>query len=171
MAASFFFYDLETSGFSPRTARIMQFAGQRTDMALQPIGEPVNAFIKLSPDIVPDPEAVMVTGITPQKTLADGITEYEFLKLFYEIIATPDTIFVGFNNVRFDDEFMRFLHYRNFYDAYEWQWKDGRSRWDLLDVVRMVRALRPEGIEWPFAPDGKPSNRLEFMTAVNKLDH
>ncbi|HSX45637.1 MAG TPA: exodeoxyribonuclease I [Candidatus Saccharimonadia bacterium] len=171
MAASFFFYDLETSGFSPRTARVVQFAGQRTDMDLKPIGEPVNVLIKLTPDVLPDPDAVLVTGITPQKTIAEGLTESEFLKLFYKEVVRPDTIFLGYNSVRFDDEFMRFLLYRNFYDAYEWQWKDGCSRWDLLDVVRMTRALRPDGIEWPFSPDGKPTNRLEFLTSINKLEH
>ena len=171
MAASFFFYDLETSGISSLSARIMQFAGQRTDMDLNPIGEPVNEMIKLTADIVPEPDAIMITGITPQQTLIDGYTEAEFLKFFYDEVVQPDTIFVGFNSVRFDDEFMRFLHYRNFYDPYEWQWTDGCTRWDILDVVRMTRALRPEGIEWPFAPDGKPTNRLEFLTKVNKLDH
>lgn len=171
MASSIFFYDLETSGINPREARIMQFAGQRTNMELEPIGDPVNILVKLTPDILPDPDAIMVTGITPQSTLADGVTEAEFLKIFYDEVALPGTIFAGYNTVRFDDEFMRYINYRNFYDAYEWQWKDDRSRWDLLDVVRMVRALRPEGIAWPFAPDGKPSNRLELLTAVNKLDH
>jgi len=149
----------------------MQFAGQRTDMGLQPVGDPVNILIKLTPDTLPDPDAIMVTGITPQSTIADGVTEAEFLKQFTDEVATPGTIFVGYNTVRFDDEFMRYLHYRNFYDAYEWQWKDERSRWDLLDVVRMTRALRPDSIEWPFSPDGKPSNRLELLTAVNGLDH
>jgi exodeoxyribonuclease-1 len=171
MAASFFFYDLETSGFDPRSARIMQFAGQRTDMDLKPIGEPVNVLVKLTPDVLPSPDAILITGITPQQTIADGMTEAEFLKFFYDEVVKPGTIFMGFNSIRFDDEFMRFLHYRNFYDAYEWHWCDDCSRWDLLDVVRMTRALRPEGIEWPFAPDGKPANRLEYLTKVNKLDH
>ncbi len=171
MAASFFFYDLETSGFNPRKTRIMQFAGQRTDMNLKPVDEPVNVLIKLTDDIVPDPDAVLVTGITPQQTLAEGLTEAEFMKLFYDQVVRPDTIFTGFNSIRFDDEFMRFIHYRNFYDPYEWQWKDGCSRWDLLDAVRMTRALRPAGITWPFAPDGKPANRLEYLTKVNKLSH
>ncbi len=169
--ASFFFYDLETSGFNPRSARIMQFAGQRTDMALKPIDDPVNVLIKLTPDVLPDPGAVLVTGITPQQTLADGLTEAEFLKLFYDKVSRPRTVFTGFNSIRFDDEFMRFINYRNFYDAYEWQWKDGQSRWDLLDVVRMTRALRPEGIIWPFTSEGKPTNRLELITKVNKLSH
>lgn len=171
MSASFYFFDLETSGVNPRSARIMQFAGQRTDMQLKPIGAPDNLLVRLSDDVLPEPDAVLITGITPQMTWADGITEAEFLKYFTKEIALPDTTFVGFNNVRFDDEFLRFTLYRNFYDAYEWAWQDGRSRWDMLDVVRMTRALRPEGIEWPFGPDGKASNRLELLTAVNKLDH
>jgi len=171
MSASFFWYDLETTSISSRTGRIMQFAGQRTDMNLQPVGEPCNLLVKLSDDILPDPDAIMVTGITPQQTMQDGLTEAEFLKIFHKEVATPGTIFVGYNTVRFDDEFMRFLHYRNFYDAYEWEWQDGKSRWDLLDVVRMTRALRPDGINWPMTEDGKPTNRLELLTKLNGLDH
>jgi exodeoxyribonuclease-1 len=171
MAASFFFYDLETSGFNPRTQRIMQFAGQRTDLELKPVGEPVNELIKMTDDCLPDVDAVLITGITPQQTIAEGLTEAEFLRIFENEVATPGTIFVGFNTVRFDDEFMRCLHYRNFYDPYEWQWREDRSRWDILDVVRMTRALRPDGIQWPFNLDGKASNRLELLTGLNKLEH
>ncbi len=167
---TFFWYDLETTGTDPRGDRIMQFAGQRTSLELEPIGEPVNVLIRLSEDILPQPDAILITGITPQMTLADGISEAEFLRLFTEEVATRGTIFVGFNSVRFDDEFMRFLHYRNFYDAYSWQWRDGRGRWDLLDVVRMTRALRPEGIVWP-SENGKPTNRLELLTKANNLNH
>lgn len=171
MVASFYFYDLETTGISAKNGRIMQFGGQRTDMSLKPIGEPDNILIKLSDDILPEPDAILITGITPQATVTDGITEAEFLRYFKDTICAPDTIFVGFNNVRFDDEFIRYTLYRNFYDAYEWCWQDKRGRWDMLDVIRMTRALRPDGIKWPVAPDGKPSNRLELLTSINGLDH
>lgn len=171
MADSFFFYDLETSGTNPSQSRVMQFAGQRTTLDLEPLGDPVNVIIRLTPDVVPDPDAILITGITPQRTVQEGVTEYEFLQLFWQQVATPGTIFVGFNTVRFDDEFMRYMLYRNYYDPYEWQWKDGRSRWDLLDVVRMTRALRPDGITWPFDSKGKPSNRLELLTKANNIDH
>jgi len=171
MNKSFYFYDLETTSFSARHGRIMQFAGQRTNEQLEPVGDPDNILVKITPDILPDPDAVMVTGITPQQTLADGITEAAFLDYFHTTIALPNTIFLGFNTIRFDDEFMRFTNYRNFYDAYEWQWQDGRSRWDLLDVVRMTRALRPEGIEWPVDAEGKGVNRLELIASANKLLH
>ncbi|MBP5512662.1 exodeoxyribonuclease I [Candidatus Saccharibacteria bacterium] len=171
MNKTFFFYDLETSGLNAREDRLMQFAGQRTDAELRPIGEPVNILIKMSEDALPSPEAIMVTKITPQMTLADGVSEAEFCRYAVEEIFTPETVAVGYNTVRFDDEFMRALFWRNFYDPYEWQWKDGRSRWDMLDVVRMVRALRPEGINWPFTEDGKATNRLELLTKLNSLEH
>lgn len=171
MAQTFFFYDLETSGLNPREDRIMQFAGQRTDMELRPIGEPVNILVALNDDTLPSPEALMVTRISPQQTVDEGYTEAQFAKLLMEEVFTPDTIAVGFNNVRFDDEFIRYLMWRNFYDPYEWSWRDGRSRWDLLDVVRMTRALRPDGIIWPVDAEGKATNRLELITKQNGIDH
>ena len=168
---TFFFYDLETSGLNPREDRIMQFAGQRTTMELEPIGDPVNILVKMSDDALPSPSAIMVTKITPQDTLRDGISEAEFCRYVTEEIFTPGTVAVGYNTVRFDDEFMRATFWRNFYDPYEWEWKDDRSRWDMLDVVRLVRAIRPEGINWPFTDDGKATNRLELLTKCNGLSH
>lgn len=171
MAQTFFFYDLETSGLSGRDDRIMQFAGQRTDMDLNPIGEPYNVLVALNDDTLPSPEALVITGISPQQTVADGYTEAQFAKILVEEVFTEGTIAVGYNNIRFDDEFVRHLLWRTFRDPYEWAWRDGRSRWDLLDVVRMTRALRPDGIEWPVNDDGKPTNRLELLTKANGVDH
>ena len=171
MSKTFFFYDLETSGLKPREDRIMQFAGQRVSMGLEPIGEPVNILVKMTDDALPSPGAINVTKITPQATLMDGVSEAEFCRYVSEEVFTPGTVAVGYNTVRFDDEFMRACLWRNFYDPYEWEWKDERSRWDVLDVVRLTRALRPEGIEWPFTEEGKPTNRLELITKLNGVEH
>ena len=131
---TYYFYDLETSSGSPRTGRIMQFAGQRTNENLEPIGEPDNILVKLADDILPEPDAVLVHGITPQKANDEGITEAELAAYFQSEIATPGTVFVGYNNLRFDDEFMRYLFYRTFYEPYEWHWKDDRGRSGELHV-------------------------------------
>lgn len=168
---TFFFYDLETSGLSGRRDRVMQFAGQRTDMNLQPIGQPVNVLVELTDDVLPSPQAILITGKTPQMTVAEGISEVELARLLQTEIFTPGTIAVGFNNVRFDDEFVRHLLWRTFYDPYTWSWADGRSRWDMLDVVRMTRTLRPEGINWPVDDRGLPVNKLELLAQANGLDH
>jgi exodeoxyribonuclease I len=171
MAHTFFFYDLETSGLSSRYQRVMQFAGQRTDMDLNPIGDPVDILVRVSEDILPEPQAILITGTTPQKTIEEGISEPEFCKMLIDDIFAPGTIAVGFNNVRFDDEFIRHTLWRNFHDPYQWSWADNRSRWDILDLVRMTRALRPDGIEWPVDDDGAPTNRLELLSKVNNLTH
>ena len=173
---TFFFYDLETSGFSPQSDRIMQFAGQRTDENFNRIGEPVNILVRLNDDVLPSPSALMVTKISPQKTVEEGYTEAEFAKMLVEEYFTPDTVIIGYNNVRFDDAHIQHLLWRNFYPPYDWQWKEGRSRWDLLDVVRMIRALRPEGINWPFVENKETgekfaSNKLELLTKENGISH
>ena len=121
-APTFFFYDLETSGLSPASDRIMQFAGQRTDLNLNPVGDPVNLIVKLENDTLPSPGAILTTKITPQFTLEEGIKERELAKILIDEIFTPETIILGFNSVRFDDKFLQHLFWRNFYDPYEWQW-------------------------------------------------
>lgn len=171
MKPTFFFYDLETSGLSPKNDRIMQFAGQRTDLKLRPIAEPENFLIKMATDILPSPEAIMVTKITPLKTLSDGLTEDEAVKHLLNNVFTPGTIAVGFNNIRFDDEFLRYLFWRNYQDPYAWASFDERGRWDLLDIIRLVRAIRQEGINWPVDEDGQPVNKLELLTKANNLEH
>lgn len=168
---TYYFYDLETSGLNPRRSRIMQFAGQRTDENLNPIGKPHNILVKLTDDVLPEPDAILVTGITPQKTLEKGISEIEFLRILNDEVFIPNTTISGFNNISFDDEFIRFTNWRNFYDAYEWHWLDGRKRFDVLHLVWITRALRPDGIKWPFDKDKKAVNRLEILAKENKLEH
>ncbi len=164
---TFFFYDLETSGFSARYDRIMQFAGQRTNDELEPISQPANLLVKLTDDILPSPGAVLTTHITPQMTVADGISEADFCRYFLEQVATPDTTILGYNSTRFDDEFIRHTLWRNFHDPYQWAWSEGRDRWDLLDVTRLVRALRPEGINWPTK---RVAETDQLIATVNLVD-
>ena len=168
---SMFWYDYETFGTDPRRDRIAQFAGIRTDEDLNIVDAPVNILCRAADDVLPQPEACLVTGLTPRKTHADGIIEAEFMARVQQEFATPDTCVVGFNNIRFDDEFTRYGLYRNFFDPYAREWQNGCSRWDIIDMVRITRALRPDGIVWPTNDDGSPSNRLELITAANGISH
>ncbi|MCZ6887132.1 MAG: exodeoxyribonuclease I, partial [Gammaproteobacteria bacterium] len=167
---SFYWYDLETSGTHPASDRIIQFAGMRTDLELNPLGESTSWFVRIGEEVVPSPAACLVTGITPQQTAEQGIGEWEAITEINRLFATPGTCTVGFNNLRFDDEFVRYTLYRNLMDPYAREWRDGNSRWDLIDLVRAAGALRPDGIDWPVI-DGRPSFRLEAMTQANGLDH
>jgi len=167
MTHSFLWYDLETFGRDPRRSRIAQFAAIRTDLELNPIGEPISIYCQPALDLLPSPEATLITGITPQAALRDGLREAEFFARVHEELATPNTCAVGYNSLRFDDEFIRYGLYRNFPDASEGEWQDGNSRWDRLDGMRLLRALRPEGIEWPLREDGAPSFKLDDLAGAN----
>ncbi len=170
-ATTFYWHDYETFGADPRRDRAAQFAGIRTDADLNEIGEPLNLYCQPAPDFLPNPESVLITGITPQLCLQRGLPEAGFIAAIHQQLAQPGTCGVGYNTIRFDDEFTRQLLYRNFYDPYAREWQNGCSRWDILDMLRLARALRPEGIAWPCHPDGKPSFRLEHLTQANGLAH
>jgi exodeoxyribonuclease-1 len=171
MSTTLYWHDYETFGRNPRWAGIAQFAGIRTDEDLNEIGEPLMVYSQPPQDSWPEPYACLITGITPQHCRAHGLPDYQFAKVILDELGKPGTCGVGFNNIRFDDEFTRQLLYRNFYDPYEREWKNNNSRWDVLDVLRMARALRPDGIEWPFDADGNPVMKLERMTAANHIEH
>jgi exodeoxyribonuclease-1 len=171
MSASFYWHDYETSGTDSRRDRPVQFAGQRTTLDLEPIGEALSIYCKPARDILPQPAACLITGITPQLADRQGVIEAEFAARINEELALPGTCGVGYNSIRFDDEFTRNLLYRNFYDPYEREYKNENARWDIIDLARMCYALRPQGIEWPRRENLAPSFKLEDLAAANGLSH
>lgn len=171
MSLTFYWHDYETWGTTPGQDNPAQFAGLRTDAELNVTGKPLMIYCRPSDDVLPHPEACLITGITPQKALAEGVGEAEFFQLIHEQLARPGTCGVGYNSIRFDDEVTRYGLYRNFHDPYAREWKNGNSRWDIIDMVRVTHALRPEGIEWPRHEDGTASFRLEQLTTANGIAH
>jgi exodeoxyribonuclease-1 len=166
-----FWHDYETFGADPRRDRPSQFAGVRTDLDLNLIETPITLYAKPSEDYLPNVDACFITGITPQIASLEGVTEAEFAKVILNAFGQPETCVAGYNSVRFDDEVSRNLFYRNLYDPYEREWKNGNSRWDIIDVARLAYALRPEGINWPKGEDGNVSFRLEKLTEANGIAH
>lgn len=166
-----YWHDYETWGENPSQDKPSQFAGVRTDENLNLIGEPLSIYCQPASDCLPKPEACLITGITPQHALANGLPDYQFMARIHQELIKPGTCGVGYNSIRFDDEVTRNGLFRNFYDPYEREWNQGNSRWDIIDMVRLTYALRPEGIEWPRGDNGAPSFRLEKLSAANGLMH
>lgn len=171
MAVSIYWHDYETFGSDPRRDRPVQFAGLRTDESLNIIDEPLVLYCRPAPDALPHPEACLITGITPQKALADGVRETEFIRRIHAELSRPGTCTAGYNSIRFDDEVTRHTLYRNFFDPYEREWKNGNSRWDIIDMLRLCHAVRPEGIEWARRDDGAATFRLQALTEANGIGH
>jgi len=168
---SIFWYDLETFGIDPKYFRIAQFAGIRTDLELNIIDDPLVMYCQPGDDFLPDPASCLITGITPQIAHFKGLKEADFIAKINQEFSRPKTCVAGYNNIRFDDEFIRYALYRNFYDPYAREWMHGNSRWDVIDMVRLTKALRPQGIQWPHRENGTPSFKLEDLTVANQITH
>ncbi len=171
MALTLYWHDYETWGADPRRDRPAQFAGLRTDPDLQPLEDPLVIYCRPPEDGLPHPEACLITGITPQRARRDGLSEAQLMGRIHAELGRPETCGLGYNSLRFDDELTRHGLYRNFFDPYAREWRDGSSRWDIIDLARLTRALRPEGMEWPEHADGTPSYRLEHLCAANGIEH
>lgn len=171
MSPTFYWHDYETWGADPRRDRACQFAGLRTDTDLNEVGDPLTLFCRPATDLLPQPDACLLTGITPQLAAREGLVEAEFATKIHAALSAPGTCGVGYNSMRFDDEVTRHLLYRNLYDPYAREWRTGNSRWDLIDTLRLTHALRPEGLEWPIREDGIVSFKLEHLTAANGIGH
>ena len=140
MAPTFFWYDLETTGLDPLIDRPLQFAGVRTDIDLTPIESSVNIFCLPGNDVLPNPEAILVTGLSMSRLSSIGSNEVEFCRSIMSAFSVPETCVVGYNSLSFDDEFVRQMCYRNFFDPYAREWRWGNSRWDVINMFRMAYA-------------------------------
>lgn len=178
MSGFCYWYDCETTGLDSCRDQIIQFAGQRTDEDLNPLGQGQIFYCRLAEERLPALDACLTTGITPQVLEGQSRlhSERELAALVEQEMTRPGTLAVaGYNSLRFDDQFVRNLLYRNFHDPYEREWKNGNSRWDIIDMVRLVYALRPDAIKWPMEQDKEgrevPGFRLQNLTCANDIEH
>ena len=167
---SFYWYDLETTGTNARWDRIVQFAGMRTDADLKPIEQPHTTYIKLPPQVLPSPDAALITGITPQLLQDQGTDEFSAICAIHDHLIQPNTCTVGYNNLSFDDEFIRFALFRNLLPPYKREFDKGNSRFDLFNVVRATAALQPHLLEWPRDAEGVVSSKLANVAHANGID-
>lgn len=161
---TFLFYDIETSGLNPAFDQVLTFAYIRTDLELNEIDRQT-ITIRLRRDIVPSPRAFLTHGLTYEE-LELGICEYEAARKIHKILNLAGTISLGYNSLGFDDEFLRFLFYRNLLDPYVHQYGNGCSRMDILPITVIFRVFHPGNLKWPQI-NGKPSLKLDLMTIEN----
>ncbi len=166
---TFFFYDYETDGIEPQRSRIVQVAGQRTDAKFKPIGPPLELLCRPPTDRLPSLHATFVHGIGP-RTAAKGVEEAELADRLMAELERPGTTAVAYNGMDFDHELTRFLCWRTLREPYRWS-SAPNARWDPIDTIRAVHALRPSALNIPLRADGKPSFKLEQLAPANDVLH
>jgi len=163
---TYLFYDLETTGLNCTFDQMVQFAAIRTDAMLQPL-ERHRFDIRLRPDVIPSPRAILTHGLTPDQ-MKSGMVEHDAVKKIHQMVNEPGTISVGYNSLGFDDAFLRFAFFRNLLPPYTHQYSNGCRRMDLLPITALYWLYKPNSLHWPVR-DKKASLRLDDLNRANNL--
>ncbi len=157
-------YDLETSGISKAFDQPLQFAAITTTPDLDEV-ETINISIKLTADIVPSPDALLVHRI-PITPSSSAIGQDIAIERIHQIINQPNTTNGGYNTLKFDDEFLRFCFFRHLYHPYTHQFSNGCKRFDLYPTVIYYYLFSNSTLTWPQIHQ-RPSFKLENLAKAN----
>jgi exodeoxyribonuclease-1 len=163
---TYLFYDIETTGLSKAFDQVLHFAAIRTDASLKEL-ERYELKIKLNKDTIPSPIASITHQIS-LKELADGLPEVEAMQQIHQLFNQANTISLGYNTLRFDDEFLRFSFYRNLLPPYTHQYANLCGRMDMYPMAVMYFLFKNSIIRWPII-NGKISLKLADLSAANQL--
>jgi exodeoxyribonuclease-1 len=167
MNKTFLFYDIETSGLNKAFDQVLQFAAIRTDLNCNEL-ERHEIFVRLSPDTVPAPQAILIHQLSITELNKTGVAEIEAIKRIHQLMNQPGTISIGYNSLGFDDEFLRFSFYRNLLPPYTHQYANECGRADLYPMAILYFLYQPTVLNWPTV-NGKASFKLEQLNLANQL--
>lgn len=165
------FYDLETSGISQHFDQILQFAAIETDDELNEVSK-IEMRSRLQAHVIPNPMALHVTGMTIERVTDPKLpSNYEMISAIRSWMSgrCPST-FVGWNSLRFDEEFLRHAFYQCLHPAYLTN-TGGSGREDMLHVVRAATLVAPDLLTVPVTDAGKPTYKLDRMAPANAFEN
>ena len=165
---SFLFYDLETSGLAPAWNVPLQAAFVATGDDLVPSRETV-LRARLPAHVVPSPDALLVTGLDPDRIEAAPLSQLELTQAIAGVIAeaSPATI-LGFNTIAYDEEVLRHGFFQTLLPPYATS-MPGYQRADVLIMLRAVTMLAPDLVTIPMTAEGKSTLRLGPVCRANGI--
>ncbi|MER8600520.1 exonuclease domain-containing protein [Mesorhizobium sp. M0601] len=166
---SFVLYDVETTGLTKHFDQIVHFAGVRTDVDLNIIDR-LQLRCRLMPHIVPSPAALDVTGLGIDQLANPALpSHFEMVTEIRRVLQSwCPALFLGFNSLSFDEEFLRHAFYHCLHDAYLTN-TQGSARADVLGLCRLTAALRPDVLRSATDESGRPVFKLKPLAEANGL--
>ena len=82
---------------------------------------------------------------------------------------TP-SIFIGYNSIGFDEEFLRKTLFKTLNDPYLTQF-DGNKRGDILGLIRTAHLYYPDCIKTPTSDKGNAVFKLDQLAPLNGIEH
>lgn len=166
---SFIVYDVETTGLAKGFDQIVQFAAVRTDADLA-VTDQFTIRCRLMPHVIPSAEAMRVTGIHIEQLIDASLpSHYAMVAEIRRVLEIwRPSLFLGFNSLSFDEEFLRQAFYQCLYWPYLTN-TQGSARADVLNLCRVTAALRPDVLRPAMNETDHPTFKLKRLAEANGI--
>lgn len=167
---NYVFYDFETSGLNYYFDQPIQLAAKLVDENFNVIDK-FDEKCRLRDGVIPSPVAMLITK-TNLNQLNKEQSFYEFMdKVHTKFTSWSPAIFIGYNNINFDEKFLRSSFYQSLYAPYLTN-TNKNSRADLFKMILALCNLNKSYLNIPTdSISGKRSLKLEKLSENNGIKH
>jgi len=168
--ANLVFYDFETCSSNVSYGQIIQAGAILVNDNFQELDR-YEGRCKLSPGIVPEAMALLVNKTTPKMLKETNLSHYQLIRqLVDKFKKWKNSIFIGYNSINFDEEFLRRTLFKNLEYPYITN-TNGSERGDLLSLARACHLYYPNCIKTPISDKNNPVFKLEKLAPINGIKH
>ena len=166
---NYIFYDFETTGRESNWDQIIQVGAVLTNSNFQEIDR-FEARCSLRPGIIPYPQAILVNKSTVEDLTETNLSHFSLIELMLKKFKSWGiAIYIGYNTISFDEEFLRKSLFKSLYDPYL-TINNGNKRADLLNIIRANHVYYPDSIKIPLNDKGKLSFKLDQIAPFNGIN-
>ena len=168
--ANLVFYDFETCSSNVSYGQIIQAAAVLVNDDFQELDR-YEGRCKLSPGIIPEAMALIVNKTTPKILKETNLSHYQMVRQMMEKFNKwKNSIFIGYNSINFDEEFLRRTLFKNLDYPYLTV-TNGNERADLFGLARASHLYYPNCIKTPISDKNNPVFKLDKLAPMNGIKH
>ncbi len=167
---NYVFYDFETCSSNVSYGQIIQAAAVLVNDNFQELDR-YEGRCKLSPGVIPEAMALLVNKTTPKMLKETNLSHYQMIRqMMDKFNQWKNSIFIGYNSIEFDEEFLRRTLFKNLEYPYLTV-TNGNERGDLLGLARAAHLYYPDCIKTPISDRNNPLFKLEKLAPMNNIKH
>ena len=164
------FYDFETCSSNVSYGQIIQAAAVLVNDNFQELDR-YEGRCKLSPGVVPEAMALIVNKTTPKMLKETNLSHYQMIRQMVDKFKQwKNSIFIGWNNINFDQEFLRRTLFKNLDYPYLTN-TNGNEAGDLFSLARACHLYYPNSLKTPISDKNNPVFKLEKLAPMNNIKH
>ncbi len=164
------FYDFETCSSNVSYGQIIQAAAVLVNDNFQELDR-YEGRCRLSPGIIPEAMALIVNKSSPDVLKKSNLSHYQMIRqMMDKFNQWKNSIFIGYNSINFDEEFLRRTLFKNLDYPYLTV-TNGNERGDLFSLARAAHLYYPNSLKTPISDKNNPVFKLDKLAPMNGIKH